>query len=171
MKRVVLCALAVLCCACTVRTGALPQVKRIARVAFTQTSGPAPLERQWRERIVIEESRTLLVRTGPPEATDLNDGQWEVEVESRTVSMLLERPAAIDPSSIRAVPSQDYLDGGTLTTYEIQYVDSTALFLACGEGQIYGDERAVIEPIAEFIASLVLPVDAARWHDSSSNAD
>ena len=120
---------------------------------------------------MIEGSRTLLVRTGPPEATDLNSGQWELEVESRTVSRLFERLAAIDPSSIHAVPSQDYLDSGALTTYEIQYVDSTVLFLAYGKGQTYGDERVAIEPIVDFIASLALPADAARWHDSPSNAD
>lgn len=171
MKHFVLLISGALLCSCNLGSGPPSRLGNISQVSYIATSGPVPQEHQWTERYIVSGTRVRFVRSGPPEAYDLNTGTWEFEIDPQEVQALYGQLEGVDPASVKEVPPEDPLDGGGSTIYEIQYGEGNTLSLWYGDGTRYEGETAVVDPIAAFINRLTLPAEAAPRYSFATPSD
>jgi hypothetical protein len=117
----------------------------------------------WSENYVISGRSVRLTRTGES-GSEVNAGEWELDVNPQDVTRLFEQLKAVKWASIKAIPPDELIiDGGAFTSYEIKCDRDTSVYLSYREGGTYKGDKAVTDPIDEFIANLTLPDDAYRY--------
>jgi hypothetical protein len=117
----------------------------------------------WSENYVILGTSVHLTRTGES-GSEVNAGEWELDVDPQDVALLFEQLKAVKWASIRAIPSDEaHIDGGGLTSYKVECQRGTSVYLSYREKWTYEGDKAVTDPIDEFIANLTLPDGASRF--------
>ena len=155
---------AILLCSCSWRWPFSRGTKAIASVSYIASSGTVPQEHQWLEELVIERDRVVFGRSGPPEATELNIGTWELAVEAAGIMGLFDQIAQVDLGRMEQVNPTSPVDGGGTEIYEIDYTDGESFSLVYNEGVTYEHGELVTGPVRAFIAALAWPPGAASRH-------
>ena len=154
MKHPLLLLSALVLCACGWNLGIPRRLRGISRVTYTVSAGTVPEEFQWTERYVISRDGVTFARSGPAQATDLEKGTWQINVDPAEIDALFGRLEAIDVRPIREDRPQDPDDGGGSEIYRIEYGRNKALALVYSEGTTYENGELVTVPVREFLTHL-----------------
>jgi len=157
--------LVVLFCFCT--SGCKTTVRYmedVSQVSYTEESGTIPPELQLYERIVITRNKVTLTRNGKTTDTEVNEGEWVIDVDEQKVGAFFEQLEAIDCSSIKRIEPDALEIGGGTESYRIVYAGDEMFYLGYGGGVTYIDGMLIVEPIEAFIESLDFPAGAANQY-------
>jgi hypothetical protein len=158
LEAILLCLLVMLLSACSRGVGRC--AGDVTEVTYHHWTGH--VVPSWSENYVLSGTSVRLTRTGEP-GSEINAGKWEFDVDPQDVALLFAQLKAVKWASIKAIPPGELLvDGGASISYEVTCERGTGAYLSYREGRTYDGDKAVTDPIDEFIANLALPQDAYR---------
>jgi hypothetical protein len=161
--------LATLVCSCVPGCTSVRYLRDISEVSYSEESGTILPEMQLYEQVVITRDKVTLSRNGKTADTEINEGEWDIEVGEQEVRVFFEQLEAIDCSSIKRVEPEELEIGGGTESYRIVYGGDKTFYLSYGGGVTYTDGRLIVELIEAFIEGLTFPVDAASQYKSRTD--
>ncbi|PKN89931.1 MAG: hypothetical protein CVU42_08205 [Chloroflexi bacterium HGW-Chloroflexi-4] len=137
-------------------------MKNISQISIISESGTILPELQWHEEFILQPDSIIFKRSGNTDASNINNGSWQVPFEPAALSALFQTLEQIDLSKINRIEPLDQPDGGGSQYFTFTFSADRSWSLDFNPGVTYTHGEWITQPLQDFINKLQLPAEAAN---------